>query len=113
MFDTQNAVVGLFLGLLVYPFLEECLFRAGLLHWLDRRWAALRGWRTNAMVSVLFAVAHLWAWPLGHAAAVFFPSLLFGWVWQRSQKLWLCTLVHAACNAAGYLFSAYNPAWLP
>jgi uncharacterized protein len=113
VFGTQNTAVGLLLGLLVYPLLEEWVFRAGILQWLDTRWLAMRGWRTNALVSGLFAAAHLWAWPLGHAVAVFVPSLLFGWVWQRWQKLWLCTIVHAACNAAGYAIGAYSPGLLP
>jgi uncharacterized protein len=59
-----------------------------------------------------FAATHLWAWPLSHAAAVFLPSLLFGWVWQRWHKLWLCTVVHAACNATGYAIGVYSPVLL-
>ena len=113
VFGTQFTAFGLLLGLLIYPLLEECVFRFGLLQWADSRWPAWRGWRTNAAVSLIFAALHLWAWPWLHAVAVFFPSLLFGAIWQRTQKLWLCVAAHSACNAVGYALAIYAPGLLP
>jgi uncharacterized protein len=113
LLELHNAALAWLLRLLVYPLLEEYVFRAGLLHWLNMRFPALKGWRTNIFVSAIFAIAHLWTWPLLHGLAVFFPSLIFGWIWQRYQKLWLCVLVHAAFNAIGYTLHENFPSWMP
>jgi membrane protease YdiL (CAAX protease family) len=91
------------LALLVYPLLEETVFRWGLLHWADQRFAAYP-WRNNVAVSVLFAACHAWAWGGLHAALVLWPSLLLGWLWQRTASLTACTTAHAAMNAL-YLFA--------
>lgn len=97
-------VTALLLALAVYPLLEEWLFRGMLLRELDQRFLKWRGWRTNLAVSILFGLAHAVAWPISHAAAVVLPSLLFGWLWQRYQRLWLCVAVHAACNVVPLIF---------
>ena len=89
-------------GLLVYPVLEELVFRAGLLRWADGRWPRWRGWRTNLTVSVVFGLAHAWAWPWMHAVAVVAPSFVLGWLMQRYRSLALCVAVHAAFNAVRY-----------
>jgi membrane protease YdiL (CAAX protease family) len=106
------------MALAVYPLLEEWVFRAGILRWLDLRsqkasecygdqaGPALAStqrvaWFNNVLTSLLFSAMHLWSWPLAHAAAVFVPSLLLGWLWQWRQRLWLCVLVHAAMNTVG------------
>ncbi len=107
MLESHSILASLLLCLLVYPLLEEYIFRANLLHWLDMRLPGWRGWKTNVVVSSLFAVAHLWAWPPLHCIAVFFPSLALGWLWQRYQKLWLCVAVHATFNAIGFALNPY------
>jgi len=89
--------------LLVYPLLEETIFRGGLLPWADRRWPHWRGWRSNLGVSLLFGLAHAWAWPWAHALAVVLPSLALGWLMQRSGRLLWCVLLHAVFNAIGLL----------
>ncbi len=94
-------------ALLIYPFLEELVFRAGLLQWADEKWPQWRGWRTNLGVSVLFGLAHVWAWPLTHAAAVVIPSLVLGWLMQRYHRLSICVVVHSAFNAVRYLAGPY------
>jgi membrane protease YdiL (CAAX protease family) len=90
------------LGLLVYPFLEELVFRAGLLRWADRRWPRWRGWRTNLGVSVVFGLTHAWVWPWPHALAVVLPSLALGWLMQRYGRLGLCVAMHSLFNLVGY-----------
>ncbi len=93
-------------SLLVYPLLEELVFRAGLLHWADARWPLWRGWRTNLGVSLLFGLAHAWAWPWIHALAVVLPSLALGWLMQRHGRLAWCVLLHSAFNAVHLMFGA-------
>lgn len=89
-------------ALVLYPLLEEIIFRAGLLSWADKHWTQWRGWRTNLGVSLLFGLAHAWAWPWAHAAAVLVPSLVLGWLMQRYGRLSICVLTHSAFNALRY-----------
>lgn len=73
--------------LLVYPVLEELVFRLGLQEWLTEKDWGRRHWcgfsRANAVTSILFVLAHCWAHPPLWALAVLPPSLLFGWSYQR------------------------------
>lgn len=98
------SVTAFLLTVAVYPMLEEYLFRALLLREADSRFVQWRGWRTNLAVSVLFGLAHLFAWPVMHAAAVILPSLFFGFLWQRYQRWWLCSLAHGMANLIGWLW---------
>ncbi len=50
------------------------------------------------IVSLLFALSHVWIIPQIHRLAVFFPSLLFGWLRDRYQTLTGSILFHATCN---------------
>ncbi|MBI4209416.1 MAG: CPBP family intramembrane metalloprotease [Deltaproteobacteria bacterium] len=50
------------------------------------------------LASVLFALSHVWIVPQIDRLAVFFPSLLFGWLRDRYQTLTGSVLFHAACN---------------
>lgn len=82
--------------------LEEALFRGLFQEWL-RRWHVflLRlGPLTlaNIIVSACFSAAHLIAQPPLWALAVFFPSLIFGWIWDRHGRLLPCVLVHFSYN---------------
>ncbi len=72
--------------------------------WLGFTWAMV--W-----TSALFAIGHLLI-PvngvlLAQRAAVFFPSLLFGWLRARTGSIVASTLYHAACNLM-VLFTAIH-----
>jgi uncharacterized protein len=80
-FDVQ-----LYLKLLLWgPLVEECVFRAGLQDLLVRRW----GWATlaNACTSAVFALAHYAVSGNPASLLVAAPSLVLGWVYQRTQTL--------------------------
>lgn len=90
-------------ALLLYPLLEEWVFRAGLQHglqkWLVRvaplLWAGLLA---NLLASAAFVALH--AWIQGSAALwVLLPSLVLGELWRRWGNLLLCVLAHAWFNA--------------
>lgn len=88
------------LSLLLYPTLEEYVFRGNLLPWVARAWPVLRPVGANLITSLVFSAAHLPSWPWAHAALVFWPSLLLGWVMQRTGRLEACIGLHALMNAA-------------
>jgi hypothetical protein len=88
--------------LLPLALLEELVFRAGLQNLLAR--SGLMPVRlgpisaANLAVSALFAGLHLVHQPLAWAVAVFFPSLVFGWAWDRYRHLLPCWTLHFAYN---------------
>jgi len=96
----------LFAGILVYPLLEEIVFRGGLQGALlarpplARRIAGIS--LANVLTSCAFAAAHLWSQPPIWAAAVIPPSLVFGHLRERFDHILPGFLLHAFYNA-GFL----------
>jgi len=87
----------------VYPVLEEVVFRGGLQAGL----ATLKPFTglmylgisaANVLTSLIFALFHLINQPPLWAAAVFVPSLVFGWAKDRYQSLQPCIALHVFYN---------------
>ena len=83
---------------------EELFFRGFLQPALIRRWGARPllwggslGW-ANLSVSLLFALGHYLTSLDPQRLAVFFPSLLFGWLAQRRGSISSSVILHAQCN---------------
>ena len=94
---------------LVYPVLEEIVFRGGLQSMLLARPVFKKSQcqisLANVVTSILFAAMHLINQPPLSAASVFIPSLIFGWAWERHQTLLSPMLLHVFYNAGFvYLF---------
>lgn len=90
--------------LLVIALPEEAFFRGYLQTALDERWPPRRrllgapvGW-SLVVTSTVFAVGHLATAPHPSRLAVFFPSLLFGWLRARTGAIGASVAYHAACN---------------
>jgi membrane protease YdiL (CAAX protease family) len=102
----------LILLVLVYPVLEEILFRGAVQGFLGRRWVARRGsslTRANLVTSILFAATHIaWKGDLV-AGAVFFPSLVFGYFRERHATLTSPILLHIFYNAGLFLIFGVPP----
>lgn len=89
-------------GLLVvvFPVLEEIVFRGLLQEWLakhlQQRLSLIS--LANIVTSMVFAALHLVhqsaLWPL----LIFFPSLVFGFSKERYQSLWAPVLLHSWYN---------------
>jgi len=76
--------------------------------WFFRAYFMMRlgtGWRANVFTSLVFALLHGLTWG-PTAVLVFFPSLLFGWLYQRTRDLVLLVLVHTLSNLFFVLFLA-------
>jgi membrane protease YdiL (CAAX protease family) len=90
--------------LLVIALPEEAFFRGYLQTALDGAWPPR--WRllgaavgpSLLVTSAIFAVGHLLTEPNPSRLAVFFPSLLFGWMRARTGGIGASVLFHAACN---------------
>ena len=91
----------------VYPVVEEIVFRGALQGWLrSRSWGTVE-WRhltvANAITSVVFALTHLIVNPVYLSVAVFIPSLIFGYFRDRYDQLHASIVLHVFYNA-GYIW---------
>lgn len=86
-----------FAMLLLTALPEEWFFRGYLYNRLLSRPGAT-GWKSNLITSVAFTALHLVANPGILAFLVLFPSLLFGWVYQKTGSIYLVILLHALSN---------------
>lgn len=91
---------------LLYPVLEEMIFRGLLQEWLAERFGS-RAWHglslANTVTSLVFASLHFIYHPPLFAASVFFPSLVFGYFRERHHGLAAPMLLHVWYNA-GYFW---------
>lgn len=87
---------------LVYPVLEEIVFRGLVQDSLSRR---LNPWRfrliskANLLTSLVFTALHFFAHPPLWAASVFIPSLVFGHFRERHGGLVSPIVLHAFYNS--------------
>jgi membrane protease YdiL (CAAX protease family) len=107
-----DAVLG---HVLVVALPEEMFYRGYLQTALDRAWPKGRevlGARVGPgliVSSLIFALGHLATQPHPARLAVFFPSLLFGWLRLRSGGVGASVLFHAICNLfAAFLAHSYG-----
>lgn len=98
---------------LLYPVVEELVFR-GLLQDLAHR--HLKTWQigplthANLLTSLVFTALHFIAHPPLWAAAVFLPSLLFGFFKDRSGNLAAPIFLHVFYNSGYFwLFTRIAP----
>jgi membrane protease YdiL (CAAX protease family) len=95
--------------LVVVAIPEELFFRGYLLARLEAVWPPRRRLlgapvgRALLVSSGLFALGHLVVTPHPQRLAVFFPALLFGWMWARTRSIAAGAAFHALCNIVSEL----------
>jgi len=79
---------------------EEIAFRGLILEWLGRLVQKVFGpiSLANLLTSLLFVLSHLLYHPLPWAIATFFPSLIFGILWERYKTIIPCWACHCFYN---------------
>lgn len=95
---------------LVYPVIEEIIFRGYLQTFLATRFDWRYGPLTlaNMLTSFIFASMHLFYNPALWAMLVFFPSLVFGYFRERHGGLSTPILLHCFYNA-GFIWLFSEP----
>ncbi len=100
----------LLFAVLIYPLLEEIVFRGALQGFLiDRLFGKrLPRWLgglslANLITSLVFAAMHLFNQSPLWAALIFLPSLVFGWAREATGGLVAPVLLHMFYNAGFYL----------
>jgi len=101
---------GLLFSLILWqPFGEELLFRGVIqgqiaqTSWGQRNWFKIS--TANLFTSLAFVALHLVYHPTLWAAAIFFPSLVFGYFRERHLSLYSAFALHSLYNL-GYLVTA-------
>jgi membrane protease YdiL (CAAX protease family) len=103
--------------LLLIALPEEAFYRGYLQSRLDEAWP----WRMRVLgadvgpgllvASLVFALGHFVTIPVAPRLAVFFPSLLFGWMRARTKGIGTSVAFHAMCNifseALGRAYGVY------
>ena len=87
----------------IYPVLEELVFRGALQGWLRSRGWGLIAWRqvtmANALASAVFTLLHVIINPVYLSVAVIMPSLIFGYFRDRYDRLVAPIVLHIFYNA--------------
>lgn len=90
---------------LVYPVVEEIVFRGFVQEGLQQRFTHKQlgpfSW-ANIITSLLFTALHFIYHPPLWSALVFVPSLMFGFFKDKYQRLLPCMVLHAFYNAGYY-----------
>jgi membrane protease YdiL (CAAX protease family) len=108
--DSQASLALMLLSAAVIaPVLEELVFRGMVQTTLLAAWGELRPLgRARAVVvffaSLMFAAVHVGVVAPHTLPALFALSLILGWVYERTGRLWPCVLIHAG-------FNTVNLAW--
>ena len=105
-FTDQIDLVRWLMLIIIYPVLEEFVFRGLVLGWLNERLARRRFGLlsyANLLTSVLFVAVHFIAQPWYWALLVFFPSLVFGYLKERHNSLISPIILHSTYNL-GFIF---------
>lgn len=97
----------IFGAVIFYPVCEEIIFRrfiqAELLQkkTMEKSYAGISG--ANFITSLLFALSHLLVFRELDVLPVFFPSLIFGYFYERYRNLGFPIALHAWYNCLGML----------
>ncbi|MDR1379181.1 MAG: CPBP family intramembrane metalloprotease [Synergistaceae bacterium] len=82
-------------GGLAAAFIEETFYRGWLQTLFTRRWGP---WVAIPLVSLLFALSHLFVAPSWLRIATFFPGLVMGALRHRNGSILPAIIYHAVCN---------------
>ena len=93
---------------LVYPVIEEIIFRGILKPWIAQRWkqTLFKLSVANLITSGIFAQLHLAEHSALWAQAIFIPSLIFGYSLERYSRLLAPIILHGTYNGGYFLIGA-------
>lgn len=85
---------------IIAPFLEEMVFRGAILGGMLNSGIDAR--KAIIMSALVFAIIHLNPW---QGIPAFAAGLFFGWIYQQTQSLWPCIIMHFTNNTFSYCIS--------
>jgi len=86
--------------LILSPVLEELLFRGILQKFVKERLSGglFAVSYANILVSFIFAILHIPMWGVVHSVLVFLPSLIFGFLYDKTGKIYYSGILHMFYN---------------
>ena len=95
---------------LLYPILEELVFRGYLQSWLQSKSSKLflNLSAANILTSIIFSLSHLFNHSPLWALSTFIPSLIFGYSLDRHKTLLAPIVLHASYNLGYFLTYGVN-----
>jgi uncharacterized protein len=99
-FNTNGIGIALFaiIATVVAPLAEETFFRGFMFQGLKKRYGA--GWGIF-LSALLFSLAHMS--PSG-LVPIFILGLMLAWLFNKTQSIWPCIIVHCAYNSIALIF---------
>ena len=93
---------------LIYPVIEEIIFRGILQPWIAQRYKRIlfKFSAANLITSGIFAMLHLVEHSAIWALATFIPSLIFGYSLERYNRLLAPIILHGTYNGGYFLIGA-------
>jgi len=102
--------INIFYVLLLYPILEELVFRGLIQDFLHSKTSKYNYWKgltlANILTSTLFAAIHLVNHNVLWAFLVFFPSLVFGYFKDKTGDIQASVVLHIFYNIC-YFYSSF------
>ena len=98
---------------LIYPLIEEFIFRGLLMGFLSRYPILSRGrfvTTSNIVTSIIFALCHILVSKIVvNGLLVFLPSLWLGATRERFGSVWMCCVIHAIWNLGLLVIFTFSP----
>lgn len=108
--DWPLALMRLAGSALVVPVMEELFWRSLVMRWLENAgFAAVDPAQVG--IAALFFSSLAFGFEHGQWAAGILAGLAYGWLYQRSQNLWVPILAHAVTNAGLGIWVLATGAW--
>ena len=86
-------------AVIVAPFFEEIIYR-GLMQTALNRFSQWSGrWIVVVASAAIFTVIHVGGMPGASLPGIFVLGILLGWIYEKTQSLLPCIIIHAAFNA--------------
>ena len=108
LLDMGSPIIGILASVIMAPIAEEVVFR-GLFHGQLRK--GMPVWAAMLISSAFFGMMHgEWIWML-HA---FMAGMALAWIYERTQSLWPCILVHFVNNLISEIetWVGYGAPWV-
>jgi membrane protease YdiL (CAAX protease family) len=93
-------IASVFMMLIFAPMAEEMFFRGVVQAWIKQK---LTGGLyfisyANILASLFFAFTHVFIWGVSHSIFVYIPSLIFGFLYDRTGKIHYPMILHVFYN---------------
>ena len=102
MFAGINPIVLIIGGVIIGPICEEIIFRGVILEGLQKKYNPTKAIIFSALI---FGLIHLQ--PL-QVISAFFAGLVLGWIYLKTQSLWVCIALHVINNFISFTFEDFG-----